>query len=121
MLSPEQKTDRMRTVNFKPYRRGMGPSFTLCLYYLGHEKIGYELLMRENGKSVVLFSAADFRPSPMHSVDGDDAVKALMSFLTLRPGDTDREYFDNYSPEQMEYCQAHAETLSIEVLNRFGE
>lgn len=120
-LSAEQKQDKMRTVRFRPYRQGMGPTFTLNLYYLGHERIGYELRQRENGISKLIFSGDDFRPSPMHSVDGDDAVAALMNFLTLRPGDTDSEYFESYTAEQMEFAQAHGETLSFEVMQRFGE
>jgi hypothetical protein len=111
----------MRTVRFFPYRKGMGPTFTLKLYYLGTERIGYILTMREHRKTVTVFEGSDFRPSPMHSIDGDDAVKALMSFLTLRPGDTDADYFDSYTPEQLEYCSMHAETLNGEVYSRFGE
>jgi hypothetical protein len=114
-------SDCMRTVRFFPYRKGMGPIFTLRLYYLGGERIGYTLTMREHRKTVTVFAGSDFRPSPMHTVDGDDAVKSLMGFLTLRPGDTDEDYFDSYTPVQLEYCSAHAEALSGEVESRFGE
>ena len=133
-------SDNMRTVRFTPYRKGMGPTFTLKLFYLGHERIGYRLTMREHYNSVcspskgvrvlkrwharpeiTLFEGEDFRPSPIHSVDGDEAVKALMTFLTLRPGDTDADYFDSYTEAQLEYCSSHAEALSCEVESRFGE
>lgn len=120
-LSSEQKSDKMRTVRFRPYRKGMGPSFTLNLYYLGHERIGYEFRMREHGMSKLIFSGDDFRPSPLHSVDSNETVAALMSFLTLRPGDTDADYFANYTEKQMEFAQQHGEMLSWEVTNRFGE
>ena len=42
-----------------------------------------------------------------------------MGFLTLRKGDTDAEYFENYSQEQTEFSEAHAESLGCEVYNRF--
>ncbi len=42
-----------------------------------------------------------------------------MGFLTLRPGDTDPDYFEDYTPEQHAYCDAHAEALSCEVSARF--
>ena len=112
-------SDCMRTVRFSPYRKGMGPTFTLKLYYLGTEHIGYSLTMKEHNNTTLLFQGEDFRPSPMHSIDGDDAVKALMGFLTLRPGDTDSEYFDGYTPEQLDYCSSHAELLSYAVIKRF--
>ena len=128
-------SDCMRTVRFTPYRKGMGPTFTLKLFYLGLDKIGYRLTMREHYNSIggrilkhwhakpetILFEGSDFRPSPLHSVDGDQTVKTLMTFLTLRPGDTDTEYFADYTETQKDYCSQHAETLSCEVMNRFGE
>ena len=114
-------SDLMRTARFYPYRKGLGPTFTLKLYYLGTERIGYTLAMREHRKTSILFEGSDFRPSPLHSVDGNEAVNSLMMFLTLRPGDTDAEYFENYTNEQREYCEQYAEALSLEVMNRFGE
>lgn len=117
------KSDCMRTVHFRPYRKGQGPTFTLRLYYFGTEKIGYSFSMREkpNGLKVVIFEGCDFRPSPLHSIDSDDAVKGLMSFLTLRKGDTGAEYFDNYTGPQLEFSSLWAESLSCEVYRRFGD
>ena len=46
-------------------------------------------------------------------------VAAIMGFLTLRPGDTDRDYFDSYTAEQIEFRDTHAETLACEVYSRF--
>lgn len=110
-------SDCMRTVRFRPYRKGMGPTFTLKLYYL---PVGYRLIMK--GKTVeILFEGEDFGCSPLHGIDSDDCVKSLMNFLTLRPGDTDAEYFANYTQVQKDYCDEHAEALSAEVYNRFGE
>ena len=119
--------DLMRTVRFSPYRKGMGPTFTLKLYDIGgraiseRERIGYELSQRSGGKVTVVFAGEDFGPSPMHGWDSDDSVKALMSFLTLRKGDTDAEYFKDYSPTQFEFSEQYAEALSLEVYSRFGE
>ena len=127
-------SDCMRTVRFSPYRKGYGPTFTLKLFYLGLDRIGYQLWMhahyskdtdqftaKARVKTSLLFDGEDFRPSPIHSVDGDAAVKSLMTFLTLRPGGTDPDYFAEYTEAQKDYCSAHAETLSYEVMNRFGE
>lgn len=47
--------------------------------------------------------------------------RPLLGFLTLRPGDTDREYFDKYTPAQLEYANQHAETLPCECYARFGD
>jgi hypothetical protein len=116
-------SDCMRTVRFTPYRKGMGPTFTLKLFYLGRcdNRLGYRLTQRDANKTTVLFEGEDFRCSSMHAQDSDECVKSLMGFLTLRPGDTDAEYFNKHTEAQLAYCAEHAETLATEVIGRFGE
>ena len=109
--------DILRRCVFRPYQKGMGPVFSLTTYDPHTGRIGY--VLKQNGRE--LFRGEDFGPSPCHSVDGDESIKALMSFLTLRPGDTDSEYFDNYTPAQLDYCAEHAEALRAAVDSRFGE
>ena len=118
--------ERIRTCIFKPYSKGAGPVFRLDLYDTGkvagkvdgsHNILAYTLKM----DSTVLFERSDFGSSPLHAVDADETVKSLMGFLTLRPGDTDKEYFEKYTPAQVEYCEQHAESLSCAVFDRFGE
>lgn len=119
----------LRRCIFRPYRKGMGPSFELKIWDTGRydsrgqSRIGYTLRMSaHNGaKATVLLTGEDFSGSPMHADDSNETIASLMSFLTLRPGDTDPEYFAAYTPEQMAYCNEHAEALSFEVINRFGE
>ena len=109
--------DKLRTVRFYPYRKGQGPIFVLNTWYLEGQTIQYQLTM--NGRT--LFKGKDFRCSPLDAVDSDDCVKSLMSFLTLRPGDVDQDYFADYSAAQREYCDQHATALAIKVYERFGE
>lgn len=121
--------DIIRRCLFRPYCKGAGPVFTLVMWDTHHAYhggpqwcIGYRFTMREpHNNPVVVFEAEDYGCSPLHAIDSDDCVNGLMNFLTLRPGDTDREYFDEYTPEQMDYCQSHAEALSAEVMARYGE
>lgn len=118
----------LRVVRFQPYRRGMGPVFTLTMRDAGTTDsrgvttIAYKLTQRDPGskRAQVIFEAADYHGSPMHADDSDDNVHGLMGFLTLRPGDTDADYFDGYTDAQRAYCSAHAEALSCEVDNRFA-
>jgi hypothetical protein len=39
--------------------------------------------------------------------------------LILRPGDTDADYFADYTDGQRAFCAAHAEALACEVYSRF--
>jgi hypothetical protein len=117
--------DIIRRVRFTPYRRGMGPTFTLIMYATGRydsrgcSTIEYELRQHLGGYTTIVFRGDDFNGSPMNADDSDATVCALMGFLTLRPGDTDDEWFDNYTTEQRAYCDMHAETLNSEVSGRF--
>lgn len=116
----------MRKETFKPYMPGLGPEFRLILLDSrpnwkrpGSELVSYELWMDDtDGSSVLLFKGEDFSPSPILN---DDAVRSLMTFLCLQPGDTDAEYFSGYSDEQMEFAEQHGEHLALCVEEMFGE
>lgn len=68
------------------------------------------------GESEPLFEGADFAGSPMDADDSDLTLASLLTFLTLRRGDTDRDYFDDYTPEQLDWTEDYAcEALGCEV------
>ena len=118
--------DVLRRMRFAPYRAGCGPRFALTTWDTGRARdckwmIGYRLTMITGRRREVLFEGEDFGCSPMNSIDSDAACAGIMSFLTLKPGDTDPEYFASYTPAQMEYCRQHAEALSGAVHWRFGD
>ena len=68
-----------------------------------------------------LFNGDDFGCSPMDSIDGDACLRGLLGFLTLKPGDTDDEYFEKYKPSQMEFAEGDAEDLQMWSLEPDGE
>jgi hypothetical protein len=78
----------------------------------GQWKIGYTFY--DNAE--LIFSGEDCGVSPMHGIDSDDALAGLLSFLSLRPGDTDADYFKDYTPDQMDWAQANGEELSMFVM-----
>jgi hypothetical protein len=111
------KPELLRRVTFRPYGK-CRPFFTVCLYdRVSFDDRHYPYQLKRGG--TMLFEGADFGPAPMHCIDSDHAVEALMSFLTLRPGDTDEDYFKNYTPEQLAFCDEHAEALNACVQDWF--
>jgi hypothetical protein len=74
----------------------------------------------DNGQ--LIFEGDDFGPSPMYSIDGDRTVAALLSFLSLRKGDTDSEYFDKYTPDQISWRDSdrseYLQCLAMELEER---
>lgn len=125
------KRDIIRTVVFSPFRRGMGPRFTLRLWDTGNNDIygksclGYQLTYaKDNGNgytTVKVFEAEDFYPSLMYPIDGDKCIVSLMNFLCLQKGDTDEEYFKDYTEVQCHFRDTYAEDVAMAVLHRFGE
>ncbi len=85
----------------------------------GQSVLGYELVMRDPRETV--FRGEDFAGSPLHADDSDATMGALLSFLCLRPGDTDADYFRDYTPAQLDWARAESEELYHAVCDRFGE
>lgn len=54
----------------------------------------------------VLFEGEDFGCSPLHAIDSDASLRAILGFLTLKYGDTDRDYFDDYTGPQLEFSSS---------------
>lgn len=80
----------------------------------GQTVIAYDF--RRIGTDEPIFAAEDFAGSPMHADDSDDTVEGLLGFLTLRPGDTDQDYFDDYTKEQMDFALSQmCETMQWEA------
>ena len=61
----------------------------------------------------VVFEGSDFAGSPLSADDSDATVAALLGFLSPRPGDTDAEYFDEYSEAQLDWAQDRGELLAL--------
>lgn len=53
-----------------------------------------------------IFTGFDFHVSPLHAWDSDAAIGGLLGFLSLKPGDTDAEYFDGYTDRQRAFCES---------------
>ena len=75
----------------------------------GNSLLSYELI--HNG--ITIFEGDEYCPSPLHCIDSDESVGGLLHFLSLRPGDTDVYYFDEYTEFQLSWVNAHGEQLSM--------
>jgi hypothetical protein len=71
--------------------------------------VGYTL--RANNDTI--FADEDYKPAPGYSPDSDFAAADLLGFLSCKPGDTDAEFFANYTRDQLAFAEKHGEELSI--------
>jgi hypothetical protein len=74
----------------------------------GVEYVAYEFYHHDE----LIFEGNDYSPSPLHDPADDDSVAGLLGFLSLKPGDTDREWFESYTPRQLAWCQEHGDHLN---------
>lgn len=84
----------------------------------GQSVIGYQLFAPDGG---VVFEGEDFAGSPMHAIDSDATLRSLITFLSLRPGDTDDEYFEDYDEDQLDWADEWGETLSMWSDEDYGQ
>lgn len=90
-----------------------------------HTKLDCELRWKPKGAKVseLLFPrGATWCGIPGHqTVDGDDAKECVMSLFAMKSGDTDPDYFESYTDEQMNWADTYGEELSLEAMGRYGE
>ena len=68
-----------------------------------HTKVKYTFKSPNNE---ILFEGNDFGcPSQIKPESKESAIQ-LLGFLTLKPGDTDSDYFDNYTEAQLNFCNS---------------
>ena len=92
----------------------VGLDFTGHADRTGHAQVAY-YLARPDGSRV--FEGKDFGTPSHMCADGPEAATSILSFLTVQPGDVEEEYFDNYTPEQLDWRQSEeAEDLSLFAL-----
>jgi len=69
----------------------------------GKHRLSYVFSDSKHPQGAQLFVGQDFFPSPLHATDSDETIAALLGFLSLGEGDTDRDYFDNYTEAQLDW------------------
>lgn len=80
-----------------------------------HHKLGYRFW----DKDEVIFEGRDFA-CPRGDFEAgkfSECLLSLLGFLALRPGDTDEEYFESYTPRQREWCEERTEDLRLIVFD----
>lgn len=69
---------------------------------MGKSVLGYEFKVGRK----VLFQGTDFHCSPCFAIDSLKTAYAILGFLTVRHEDVEKEYFDEYTEEQMNWTRS---------------
>ena len=100
----------LRDVNIDGYRLVVYD--TGRLEHRGYPELGYYFFNRDYE---LIFHGEEFSVLPGGEYYPERAVNDLLGFLTIKPGDTDDEYFEDYNAKQMHFALNEAEDLSIHV------
>lgn len=98
--------DHIRTWSEGPFRLELFDTYQ-CIY--GRSRLAFQFFYGE----ALIFEGDDFCPSPLHSIDSNNTVASLLAFLSLRPGDTDPDYFQDYTPAQLSFALSYGEELAL--------
>ena len=118
MRLEDEMNDIINTWKYENYKVNIGDE--IYNREQGRYYLSYEFFI--DGK--ILFFGNDFGCSPMHSIDSEDAVMALLSFLTLKLGDVEEEYFQEheYTQEQLDWSNSwECELLQCYIFDREEE
>lgn len=74
-----------------------------------NHRMFWHYVLERNGATI--FEGADF--SAGTELTYGEAARGIVGFLTLREGDTDSEYFDHYTPDQIAWRDECAEGLAM--------
>ena len=108
-----KRTETKDTEGYSMYKIG---EFTVCLKINEEytERVSMAYKFYDGGE--IIFKGTDFCPSPMYKPYSLESAICLCGFLCLKPGDTDKSYFKNYSQVQMDWCMSNrAEELGLIV------
>ncbi len=110
------ENNMLRKVRLAPYT-DQTRAFILTTYDTGRiDSLGKSIVaytFEKEGETDPIFSEDSLCVSPMHAIDSDECLRSALTFITLRPGDTDPDYFEKYTERQRAFCSDDAETLSI--------
>ena len=84
----------------------------------GKRRVAYCL---RDPSNEIIFEGDDFCASPLRDCEGPESARALLTFLTLRPGDVEAEYFASYTTTQIAWRDNHAEYLYLWTDDQEGE
>lgn len=86
-------------------------------YRVGSTPAQHRMAYRFKQSGKTIFVGDDYGCAPSDAVDSDAAVRGLLGFLSVQPGDTDEGYFASYTAEQLAFAERWGEELSLYALD----
>lgn len=124
-----QAPDRIFTLRFLlPKLRGETHSNCLIIHAFdanvsdprtGHNRI--DVMATLGGKVLFPMGQLWCGTNRWTGIDSAQAKHLVMTLLAMKPGDTDAEFFADYTPEQLAFAGNYGEELVLEANRRYGD
>jgi hypothetical protein len=82
-----------------------------------HSRVDIEV--RQGGKVIFPLGQLYVGIPGGHSTDGTYAMNAVLDCVAMKPGDTDAEYFIDYTIAQLDWAREHSDSLNMERHYRY--
>lgn len=71
----------------------------------------FGLISKPGNLCMPIFKDVVATPVPSNNGTSKQSALSIVAFFLIQPGDTDPDYFDNYTKEQSMFASAHAERI----------
>lgn len=75
----------------------------LELFYKGSDRLSYKFYYNKE----LICEGDDYRPSPMFGIESLDSFVSCLGFMTVRLGDTDKDFFKDHSESHMKFLETN--------------
>lgn len=82
---------------------------------------GYYVAYEFYDNKQLIFSGEDYKPPYWAAIDSIGAVVSLLLWFILKPGDTDSEYFEQFTDEQMKWIESERRDKLEEITLQYRE
>lgn len=117
---------RIRFARIAPYLKGKGPTFRVEIWDTfttdnrGCTRLIARLYMFDAGKRTHVLDMP-FCNGPWTADDSNQSMAMAIEGVAMKPGDTDADFFADYTPEALAVVSKHGDSLAMVAYDRFGE
>jgi hypothetical protein len=124
----DPNSEVLRAMRFAPLTDG--PAFAVTMLDTGRTDHRGATIVRTRVRCIkagdgfsagqIVFDHEEIALSPCDASDSDAAFGSVLGWLSLKPGDTDADFFEDYSDPQIEFAESFGEHLSLEAVELEG-
>lgn len=73
------------------------------LFYKGSDRLSYKFFYDNE----LVSEGSDFLPSPIFGIDSIETAVSCLSFMTVKQGDTDKDFFKDHTEKHLKFLETY--------------